>query len=1650
MARTEVTGKQIKDRSVDLEVDVTGVLPVANGGTGSDTLPVNNVLLGNGTGALQSIAPGDSGNVLTSNGTSWVSAAPTGGSGGGGSGSTGPAGPTGPAGQGYTWRGEFSSSNSYVPYDTVSFNGSSYVCVAATSSSPNDDLSAWSALALRGSDGSPGATGATGNDGSPGATGPSGADGQGFNWRGEFSPFDIYLLYDAVLFNGSAYVCVGATMGSPATEPSAWSMMASKGDTGDTGATGASGADGNPGSPGATGPTGPPGPSTVSDDVLTIQNATDATKQAQFSAASISTGTTRTYPLPNADTTLVGTDTTATLTGKTISGSDNTLTNIAQSSVTGLTTDLSGKEPSVAAGTTSQYYRGDKSWQTLNKTAVGLSNVDNTSDASKPISTATQNALNAKADQSTLTSTITTVTASLLSKEPTINSGSTAQYWRGDKTWQTLNKAAVGLGNVDNTSDADKPISTATQTALDGKEPSVSSGTTSQYYRGDKTFQTLNQDAVPDGTTNKAFTATEKTKLAGIASGATANSSDATLLNRANHTGTQTASTISDFSTAADARIANAVGTSVQAYDPDLTAFAAKTAPIGAVVGASDIQALTNKDLTGAGNTFPTLNQNTTGSAAKLTTPRTINGVAFDGTADITVADATKEPAITAGTTGQYYRGDKTFQTLDKTAVGLSNVDNTSDANKPVSTATQTALNGKEPTITSGTTGQYWRGDKSWQTLDKTAVGLSNVDNTSDATKNSASATLTNKTISGTSNTLSNVPQSAVTGLSASLDAKEDTANKGQANGYASLDSGGKVPVAQLPNSIMEYQGLWNASTNSPTLVDGTGRAGDVYRVSVAGNRNLGSGSIDFQVSDYVIYSPATNAWEKADTTDAVSSVNGYTGNISLSKSDVGLGNVDNTADANKAVLSATKLATARNINGVAFDGTAAITIADSTKEPAITAGTTAQYWRGDKSFQTLNATAVGLGNVDNTSDATKNSASATLTNKTISGATNTLSNIGNASLTNSAITIAGTSTSLGGSITQDTITGLSTTGLIKRTGANTLTGATAGTDYAPATTGSGILKGNGAGGFSGAAAGTDYVSPGGALGTPSSGTLTNCTFPTLNQSTTGSAATLTTSRNFQTNLASTSASGFNGSADITPGVTGTLPVGNGGTGVSTITGLVKGTGTTPMTAATAGTDYVAPGGALGTPSSGTLTNCTGLPVGGISATGTPGATNYLRGDGSWTTLASNGSFTQSVGDGSSASIVLTHNLNTRNVVVSVKESSTYTEVLCDVTATTTNTVTLTFATAPTINQYVATVIGDNVPVTATNIPNSSLINSTITIAGTSTALGGSITQDTITGLSTTGLVKRTGTNTLAVATVGTDYLIPGGVLGTPSSGTLTNCSGLPLAGLTSASYSAASVASTLGQRDSNSNFYSDIFIPTVDTTATAAATTTLTVAANGQVQVFTGSTTQTVVLPSTSVVAGLHFTIANQSSGALTIQSSGANTITTLAANTVGIFTAAVATPTTAAGWVASVASAGKALTANNSLTLAGTDNTTMTFPGSSDTVATLGATQTLTAKRITPRVGTTTSSATPSINTDAYDQFNVTALATAITSSGSSGCSSSSASNFLKPNRILAAKILGASVTSSPTNWSGAADRKWSMKSSRHQQTSRVKKRW
>jgi hypothetical protein len=83
------------------------------------------------------------------------------------------------------------------------------------------------------------------------------------------------------------------------------------------------------------------------------------------------------------------------------------------------------------------------------------------------------------------------------------------------------------------------------------------------------------------------------------------------------------------------------------------------------------------------------------------------------------------------------------------------------------------------------------------------------------------------------------------------------------------------------------YKGTWNASTNTPTLTSSVGTAGNYYIVSVAGTTNL-NGITDWQVGDWVIYQGTE--WEKVDNTDAVVSVNGFTGAVSLTTSNISEG----------------------------------------------------------------------------------------------------------------------------------------------------------------------------------------------------------------------------------------------------------------------------------------------------------------------------------------------------------------------------------------------------------------------------------------------------------------------------------------------------------------------------------------------------------------------------------------------------------------------------------------------------------------------------------------------------------------------------------------------------------------------------------------
>jgi len=102
---------------------------------------------------------------------------------------------------------------------------------------------------------------------------------------------------------------------------------------------------------------------------------------------------------------------------------------------------------------------------------------------------------------------------------------------------------------------------------------------------------------------------------------------------------------------------------------------------------------------------------------------------------------------------------------------------------------------------------------------------------------------------------------------------------KGQPNGVSTLDAGGKIPASQLPNSVMELQGSWDASTNTPTLIDGTGNPGDVWEVTVAGTQDLGSGPIAFTVGDWAVYG-ADGKWYRSPNSNEVTSVFGRTGTV--------------------------------------------------------------------------------------------------------------------------------------------------------------------------------------------------------------------------------------------------------------------------------------------------------------------------------------------------------------------------------------------------------------------------------------------------------------------------------------------------------------------------------------------------------------------------------------------------------------------------------------------------------------------------------------------------------------------------------------------------------------------------------------------------
>ena len=217
------------------------------------------------------------------------------------------------------------------------------------------------------------------------------------------------------------------------------------------------------------------------------------------------------------------------------------------------------------------------------------------------------------------------------------------------------------------------------------------------------------------------------------------------------------------------------------------------------------------------------------------------------------------------------------------------------------------------------------------------------------------------------------------------------TSEKGVALGVATLDAGGKVPTSQIPlQGDLNYQGAWDASTNSPTLTSSVGTQGYYYVVSVAGSTNL-NGITDWQIGDWAIFNGSI--WQKVDNTDAVTSVNGLVGTVVLTTTNIAEGtNLYYTDARARASLSAGTGISYANTTGV-------ITNSAPDQVVSITGGGTTTVTGTYPNF-TVTSTDAYTGDVVGPSSATDNAIARfdTTTGKLIQNSLVTIDDSGNES----------------------------------------------------------------------------------------------------------------------------------------------------------------------------------------------------------------------------------------------------------------------------------------------------------------------------------------------------------------------------------------------------------------------------------------------------------------------------------------------------------------------------------------------------------------------------------------------------------------------------------------------------------------------------
>ena len=466
----------------------------------------------------------------------------------------------------------------------------------------------------------------------------------------------------------------------------------------------------------------------------------------------------------------------------------------------------------------------------VTKAQVGLANVDNTADMDKPISTATQEALDK------ITSDV---------ESHTTNKSNPHE----------VTKAQVGLGNVDNTADLDKPVSNATKELINSTKDSLTQTIT---------LHTENKNN-PHGVTK------EQVGLANVD-----NTAD---LNKP----------VSIAQQAAIDKVKSEILPEVDKVNSSLTAH----------VSSENNPHKVTKAQIGLGNVDDTSDEN---KPVSLAQEARISKVESDLTAKITIHTSDKNNP----------------HEVTKAQIGLGDVDNTRDIDKPISTATQRALDELDSRLSESVTTHI--ADKSNpHQVTKEQVGLSNVTN----------------------------------------DAQVKRSEMGVASGVATLDESGKVPSSQLPSfvdDIVEADSL-----------DEFPEVGEIGKIYLAKDTNIiyrWSGSKYVEISSSLALGETSSTAYPGDkgkaTTDKLNEHVANTENPhQVTKEQVGLANVDNTSDMDKPVSTATQ---------------AAIDKVKEDLEQSIGEGseTLTSHIANKSNPHEVTKEQVGLGNVDNTADKDK------------------------------------------------------------------------------------------------------------------------------------------------------------------------------------------------------------------------------------------------------------------------------------------------------------------------------------------------------------------------------------------------------------------------------------------------------------------------------------------------------------------------------------------------------------------------------------------------------------------------------------------------------------------------------------------------------